>query len=48
MLSNGREEIPALWNRIQAEYDVCTGCMVAAGESVAITLPVLRAKYNRL
>jgi len=44
MLNIRREEIRALWDRIKAEYDECTGCIAEAGDSSADSLPVLKAK----
>ncbi|KAH8355489.1 hypothetical protein KR084_000674, partial [Drosophila pseudotakahashii] len=41
-----RDEIREVWVRIKKEYDACTVCLVAAGESAADSLPVLKAKYG--
>jgi len=46
MLNIRREEIRALWNRIKAEYDECTGCIAESGDSAADSLPILKAKYG--
>jgi len=42
MLNIRREEIRALWDRIKAEYDECTGCIAEAGDSAANSLPILK------
>jgi len=47
MLNIRREEIRALWDRLKAEYDECTGFMAEAGESEADSLAILRAKYKK-
>jgi len=46
MLNIRREEIRALWGRIKAEHDECTGCIAEAGDSAADSLPILKAKYG--
>jgi len=48
MLNIRREEIRALWDRIKAEYDECTGCIAEAGDSAADSLPILKAKYAHI
>ncbi|XP_070068068.1 uncharacterized protein [Drosophila takahashii] len=46
VLNIRRDEIKEVWVRIKKEYDACTACLVAAGESAADMLPVLKAKYG--
>ncbi|KAH8357356.1 hypothetical protein KR084_010248, partial [Drosophila pseudotakahashii] len=46
VLNIRRDEIREVWVRIKKEYDACTACLVAAGESTADSLPVLKAKYG--
>jgi len=46
MLNIRRKEIHALWERIKAEYDECTGCIAEAGDSAADSLQFLKAKYG--
>jgi len=46
MLNTRREELRALWDRIKAEYDECTGCIAEAEDSAADSLPILKARYG--
>jgi len=46
ILNIRREEIRALWDRIKAKYDECTGCIAEAGDSAADSLSILKAKYG--
>jgi len=46
MLNIRREEIRALWDRIKAEYDECTGCIAEDGDGATDSLPILSAKYG--
>jgi len=40
-----RDHFNSLWQTVKAEYDICSDCIVAAGESTADTKSILKSKY---
>jgi len=40
-----RDHLNSLWQTVKAAYDICSDCIIAAGESAADTKSVLRSKY---
>ncbi|XP_043062858.1 uncharacterized protein LOC122319538 [Drosophila yakuba] len=46
MLSVRRDQVRILWDKIEKEFDICSECLVSAGEAAAGIMPILRAKYS--
>jgi len=40
-----RDHLNSLWKTVKAAFDICSGCIIAAGESAADTKSVLKSKY---
>ncbi|KMQ82157.1 gag-pol polyprotein precursor, partial [Lasius niger] len=46
MLSFRRDQVRSLWDKVEKEFDLCSECLVSAGEAAASNMPILRAKYS--